>query len=786
MGEAADVQKDDIISNMTYSDYLSAVYSYEEKARKKALFDKKLPPMKKANDEKKEAFNRLKTSAEENRKKREKIHDAAITNQREQWKKTQERLDVKIAQETGRAKQQAEAEISKRRDEFSKKSAEFNEKVRFLKSEKSRLNSEYEDLLKTQESLENYSGDFFPVADKSALELLETAKRKRWLSAYHKELLRKNVNEVCSKRIHSFEELHDREVEFAGSQMAEDIRKGEVTDVVIREFTKFAAISFAVLMGLFCLIAFVDPLLTFFIIFQSAASCLAAGYGLMKLAEFIGRKYIFDKDKVTPVERSVVIAAFVLGGIAGFFLWKGLIFDHKNIFSFIYSLISTAASTLLFREVLLTDIAAKLLKKLPFLKNRARYYVFKDSVKKENGKYNLQIYCYLNHSEVLQYLSIEYKDQISIDIENKKELNRNIYEKDKQELSGLSARKRELDVEFQKLEAFEKHRKLRLRDEINMIESKRGDPEPPDFESMLPQKVTDELKKLDEEYDDLKRRIESTEEDTLETERRYSIVEKKYNQLSHEYELIESALRYWYKTPTPSATDYRLLDSICFESNKQLSIIHHRLKPYAFRYTVSHKDADPGRSLKSTIFRYIRGLIKINPCRLLQINIIDPVSDPSILLEDPLFKRLTDSGIINGVSTMNDFEIRLFSSSKNYSTFRTVFKTQCAELQKVISENTKKTGKKAPFSVESANRIKGNDKEPFMYQVMMFVVPRAFDQTDFEPPTEIVKTMENGTYLKFGLLPVFFVDNDSIHEKWKHVVEMCPEGCLVNRGKGQT
>ena len=35
-----------IISNMTYSDYLSAVYSYEEKAGKKAGYDRKIIPLK--------------------------------------------------------------------------------------------------------------------------------------------------------------------------------------------------------------------------------------------------------------------------------------------------------------------------------------------------------------------------------------------------------------------------------------------------------------------------------------------------------------------------------------------------------------------------------------------------------------------------------------------------------------------------------------------------------------------------------------------------------------------
>lgn len=782
MGETADIENDEIISNMTYSDYLSAVYSCEEKARKKALFDKKMPVLKKVLDEKKAVFQKLKNKEEANRKERERLHTAAINEQKQKWQKTQDRLDVRISQEVGRAKQQAEAEISKRKDEFEKEFKTHRDRIRYLKDEMSRLDSDYNELLEKQESLEDYSGDSFPVADESTFELLQTAKNKRWLTSYHRELLRKNVNEICSKRIHSFDELKDRELEFANSKMVKDIRKGEVTNVVIREFTKLSTIIFAVVFSLLSLVAFVNPMLLFFAVIQAALSCLGMGYAVLLLADFLGQKYLFDPDETSVEERSLLIAALVLGGIGGFFLWEYLIFDTKNLFAFLYTILSVAASSLLFRKLMLTELASKLLKKIPFLKNRARYYIFKNSVKSENGKYNLQIYCYLNHSEVLQYLSINYKNQISVDLENKKELNRNIYKKNQSELSELSEQKKELDIKEQKLRTFIKHRKLRLQEEIKQIESERDKLKAIDFEANIPQKTLKELERLDSEYNALQTDISEAKEQARTTQEKFDVINRKYKKLSKEYLLIEAALRYWYKTPTPAATDYRLLDSLCFESNRQLSIIHHKLRPYAFRYTVRHKESSPSKSLKSTIFRYIRGLIKINPCRMLQINIIDPVSDPSILINDPLFKRINSMGIINGVSSPNDFEIRLFSSQRNYNTFRSVFKTQCTELHRLLSKSPEVTDDK-PFSVELGNRIKANENEPFMYQIMMFIVPRAFDRTDFDPPSEIVKAIENGTYLNMGLLPIFFVDNDSIHENWKNIVGMCPESCLVNQGK---
>ena len=70
-----------------------------------------------------------------------------------------------------------------------------------------------------------------------------------------------------------------------------------------------------------------------------------------------------------------------------------------------------------------------------------------------------------------------------------------------------------------------------------------------------------------------------------------------------------------------------------------------------------------------------------------------------------------------------------------------------------------------------------------MYQVMMFVVPRADDVTDFEPPKEIVKSIEKDYYINMGLMPIFFVDNNSVHEKWRDIVKKCPADCVVNQGK---
>ena len=770
----------DIISNMTYSDYLSAVYSYEDKANKKANYDRKIIPLKHIRDTRRLELKALESAAENNRAERKKIHDDAVNEQKDKWQKIQDRLDVQISQEVGRAKQQAEAEVNKKKQEYLDEVGAFNDKVNYLKSDIFRLDNERKEIEIYRNKYDDYSIDFSPVADESVLELLKTARDKHWLTPYHKELLKANADKICEKRIQTFEELEEREREFAASKMVEDIRKGEVTRQVIEEFSKRVGAASGILFALLGIVAHANPTLLFFAYIQAFMSCVFLG----GMSFDIGRRTAskkFPKKKQKKQVAFISTLSFLLGNALGFWIWAVLFFGNQSIFSLVYTLLSAVGVGIVFRQIILARFTEKYLKKIPFLKDRARYYVFKNSSKAENGKYNLQIYCYLNHNLVLHYLSIKHKDEINEDIETKLENNRNLHKKDRAELAKMAAQKKEILAKRQQFKEFVKQRKAQLIKEIRAIESRRGSMDTVDFESKLPQNVLFEIIRLDAEYGDLQVQIDNTALALKRAEEHYNSVRRKYENVSREYTLIEEALRYWYKTPTPSATDYSLLDALCFESKNHLSIIHHNLQPFAFRYTVRKRDKNPSESLKVTIFRYIRGLVKINPCRMLQINIVDPVSDPKILLEDERFSRFSSMGMISGVYSMNDFEIRLFSNERAYNTFRSVFKTQCVEIQKVLSRNSHMIPLGEPYSLELANRIRNDENEPFMYQIMMFIVPRESDKTDFQPPAEIVKSIENGTYLNMGILPVFFVDDDSIHRKWRRVVEMCSEQCIVRK-----
>ena len=70
---------------------------------------------------------------------------------------------------------------------------------------------------------------------------------------------------------------------------------------------------------------------------------------------------------------------------------------------------------------------------------------------------------------------------------------------------------------------------------------------------------------------------------------------------------------------------------------------------------------------------------------MIQINIVDPVSDPSIIKGEDCFYSLCEDGIVSGISTTDEFEIRLFTSEKKYKTFKAVFNSQCFEVKEIFN-----------------------------------------------------------------------------------------------------
>ncbi len=789
---------DYIVKNMTYGDYLGAVYSYEDNVRKKSFYDSKLPPIRIKFEKKKKHLEKLKRRSANNREEKQRIVSEALKEKEELRLKTQKRMDVRISMEVERAKQNAQADIERHNEAYNRQVKDFNDRINMIGNDIKKLNHEYKKIDSYRDRFEDYQlEESSEVADKEAYAWLKKAKDRFWLSPFQRELLKKDVKEVCGKRILSSEDLLRREKEFAESDIFKEIKKGEVTSDIIKKESFWVSLISTILVILILLGAVIKPANSFLTGVQAGASMVLMSTLLFAVINFLGRRFIF-RSKISAEEIIMLVNAALLGLIVGYILWKNLIFDKKTVFAIGCTVISALNLGFWDYKLLTSRYLEKFMKMFPWLKNRARSEVFKKAADLENGKYNLHIYCYLNHNFVVQYLSVNYKNNVSGTLGNKGEENRNLYKKNKEILEQMKEEKKLLDEQYEENKAYELRRMKRLEQEIDRIEGKRSDTATLDLEGYVSQKVMERLTRLDSDYTALLVRIEECELELQEFKKKLDIVEKKYDSLAKQLDLIRSALRYWYKTPLPSATDYSLLDLLCFETKMQINIIHHDCQPFAFRYNASGFEKNPCRIVKRIIFRYIRGLIKINPCRLLQINIIDPISDPSILLGDEIFKRLTPKGIIRGVESPTDFEIRLISNEGEYAEFRKMFGSQCGEIYRLLKENHDEFGEGERYSLELANRIKdklnkrkkendiGDDNkeiQPYMYQVMMFVVPRADDVTDFEPPKEIVKSIEKDYYFNMGLMPIFFVDNNSVHEKWRDIVKKCPADCVVNQGK---
>ncbi len=773
----------DDVSELTYEDYLSAVYTYQDKLVEKKECEAEIGRMFKVTEKSKKMLDDTTKAIDDNRSKRRKVHDLAIAQQKAVWKSKQDRLDVKISQESGRAKDEAQAEKDKRAAELKKSEEDFKKKKQEVESREKYLGQEHVDLQHTREFLDDYHADDVPVADESVLELLELAEEKGLMTPHYKALLNMKTSEVCKKRITDVEDLLKQESEFASSECVKKLKEGKVTRKVIKEFSVVAAAVFLVITYAFSLmsgsVSVNNPFSFVLSLTCAGISTVFVGGVLMTIVEVIGKKYWFE-DEMTMQDRSLLIAVLVIGMIGGFLIWLFLLYGRTGIFNNVYYLISAIGASLIFKRFLNLEICEKLLGKLPFLKNRARHFVFKAA---ENTEADLQIYCYMNHSAVLQYLSIVIRDRLLKQNKNKIELNDNLQIHNKKEQDELSEQAEKLERLRKDIEELNKKTDEQLAERLKKIKAQRGETKNPDFEGLLPKKVVEELNSLDEEHKALSKTRLEQEQAAKKYEDKFNALADKHTAICEKTELIERAMHDWNSSPFPSQSSFKIHPVICLESNKKYVILRHNLKATELKYPGKSPEMSPMSVLENTIYRYIKGLLKINPKSMLQINIVDPVSHPDILQYSEKFSRLCPKGIANGVRAVNGFDLRLFTEESDFESFNMLFGKKTDELQDFLLKNYDKISDEKSRSVETANAIKQDDKKPFVYQVMIFVVPRAYDDTDFLPPPYILKSIKDKTYFKKGILPIFFADKDSVHPSWEGILDNCEMSFLIGGGR---
>ena len=760
-----------VIENMTYDDYLSAVYSYEEASADSLRAQAELETARRELDNAESALHAFRVKDEENRRRYSDILGAEIVRKKDVWKKSQARFDFKISNRKAVAAQTAKNDIQNKKDEYETELKEAKEKERSLNERLSQIEKSYSELKEEQRGFNSFTGKSFPPADENVLAVLERAGSKRLLSPFQREMLDDNIDRVCNPWISGFDGLVKMEKKLPGTEFYRLVKEGRVTPEIIRGLSNTLAAFFAVILALTVAATAAVEANAFTMTVRTLVSTFAFG-GLFASGLHLLRERVAAVRRLPIPERVMIIAALVLGCVPGFFIGAFVYAPAPSVVSLLYGIPAAAACALLFRRTLRTKLSARLLSKVPALQDRARKNIFREFETKDNGIYNFMIFCYLRHDAVLQYLSMQYT-QAEIDaLRNKLDFNRKDAKYFGEQAEKAKSRVCELTKARSEIDAYERERNEQLAEEIRLIEAER--PKEPDFEEEAKKSLEAQLEPLDREHSGLFASIGEKEAAVRALKAELDEKTESALNLRAKKKRIACALRSWKKTPMPASTEYRLLDAFCLDTKTKLRIIHHELRPYVIRYSSNQKTSNPSGTLAPLLYCCVRGLCKINPRRLIQINIFDYISDPSVLVGTPSFKKLSDRGVTEGIYSMKEFEIRLFSNAEGYSTFKDFFRLRCGRVGSVIRAHREEIPNGVKPDLALANSFHGDGGEMFPYQICFFIVPREGEGDKYRPPKGILDLIDRDSAVRLGILPIFFADSDSVAPEWKHILEKYP------------
>ena len=756
-----------VIENMTYDDYLGSVYTYEETSAEAAKARINAEKADRSRKSVAEELTELQRKYDDIDKECKKIIDAVIDRRKQAWKKTNDRFDFLISNQKAVAEQTAQADIQKMKDkhtsELKKVRTEINEYSDRLKS----LDEEHERLKADRLRYSNFSGKSFPPRSEDSLSFLQRARRKNLLTKYQSEMLEKSVKATCASWLSGFDSLETAESDFDNSDFYKKLLEGKVTDPIFTKTANICTVFFALIGTILSVAAVIFQPNTLTVFFHTALTMLAFG-GIFSSVTHVLREKSAAVRSLPLRERPMLITVFAVGCLPGFFIGEFVLAPNRSPAALLFTIVFSAACALLFRRLLLTKLSKKLLSRIPYLKDKARKELFEKYEQVEKGKYNFMIYCYLNHSAVLQYLSIKFATSERSRINNSISFNRTDYSFYEKELADSKKRFREIST-GNAAAAYEQERLRALSEQIAAMESKR--PKKPDFELEAKAACAEKTEPLEIEKNELQKKIEETKKRLEPLNDDYTKKSQRAAVLKSQKKRTAAALRQWKRTPLPSATNYSLLDTLCFEEKNRISIIRHDLKPSVFRYEIKDGTTNKDEAVAAAVYRYVKGLCKINPRRLIQVNIFDYVTDPDVYTDTKAFTGLSQKGVIRGIYSMKDFEIRLFTDADGYKTFKNFFRLQISSMRTVFRENSDSIPQGTQRDIALANRISGKSSDLFLYQVCIFIVPRENEAASFLPPKSFIELIRKEDPIRVGLLPVFFTDNSSISPQWLEITD---------------
>ena len=751
---------------ISYEDYINALQNYnvikQASEKAKTLSDS---TEKKLNSIKRE-INILKQKNKNNRDKYKEILDAEIKERERVWENTDGNFDFKINIKIESENESANADISNKK---SKLEGEIKDVKSLIKEDKKKveaLTAEYEQLLKQQKSFANFSGKKAVPPDETALAFLEKALRKKLLTEYQENVVYQDVKTACESWLTGFAVFEKAERDFVNSEFYQKLQKARLSKVVIDKtaFTCQIVLS-AVLAVITLVICGFSPNVFSFIV-HTAVTTFAFG-GLFATGLFFAdTKYGFIKN-IPLNEKVFKIIVFSLGCIIGAAVGLFLISPYRNLFVFGFGVLASLACGFLLNRTLKTRFAIRCMSKIEFLKNKERKRIFKKYESFDNGSYNFMIYCYLNHKAVEQYLSMHYVNKKRQEIQKNINQNRNDYKFFSEELENAQKKLKSLKSSSA-LDDYTRERLQKRDEKIKELENSR--PKKPDFVALAKQRKEKELTELDNQLAENNKKIQQLSDTLPPLENEFGDKKSDSDELEQRFSKIENIIKSWDQTPLPISTNYRLNGTVCVNCDS-IRIFNHKLKPTIFEYSSDRPTRYPITLIHELVFEYVKGLCLINPRRLLQINIFDYVSDPEIFYTSKYFKQIFTKGVIGGFYSMKDFEIRLISDNNGYKTFRNLVKAQTGEMGQLIKDNTDRIPQDAVKDIVLANQIINQNTDLFMYEVCIFIVPREFDPDVFDIPRGIIELIWRGSYIKYGILPVFFYDKQSVSPKWKMIID---------------
>ena len=767
--------------SVTYQQYRDAAYRYNGAAQKMRKDRKELENAQAEYNEKKEQLKQISESIDKNREERSRVYEEAIADHRAEWAEQSEKINTEIDEEIEDIAQRAKARIRMIQKEYLEESFQLDRKLRPYYNRVTQYEEELKTLYEKQSNIGDYSRQI-PVANKKVLAFLKRAKNKRLLTVAQSELMNSPCDRFFKgrKNFTMFDDVKKAEKKFAESEWYKRLEKGDVTESVRRKAADVMSGGITAILLICFVLLFLANMTKAGRVMQVIVMMIALGGFTANIVSFVFVKMFFD-DRSVFWKNNAKLISVAAGMFAGMGLWLAMYRSSVNIGPAVI-LLSLCSTFFLFRKSIVAFVGLDTLGKMEFMRDFSRKEIFGEKTGGVDNPYFLQMYCYFNHNAVIDYMAMNYRDNIYSAMEEKIEIARNCLNVANRDL----AKHREELKELREMKNRRNRRILEVKEERRLAVAKAESRRPtkmPDFENMLNDDVKSVLERLDGEYDGLAEQRDElislcrkTDDLVLKQKIRSSASQKKLDE-------FKNILGSWDSTPTPVMTEYDLGELFCFESDKNISIIKHNLEPFVFWYHSKDETRSPAKELNKAICKCIKGLKKINPQALMQINIVDTISPPEDILDYYGYKELSDDGLLTYVKTTDRFELRLIGSRKSYKPVRALFNSQCYDIRDFFDDNKEIITKDTELSLAGANRLKNDEEEPFVYQVMMYVVPRKYDVCDLEPPKELIRAMKDDVCASMGIIPFFFADKDSVNESWRELVGLCPWSCTLGRKK---